>query len=92
MVKHIKKIFANKQGVKILEKIMDKQNLLKELGLQIKFERLKRNLTQEEMAERIKISRNAISLIENGKINPTFLVLYAISKEFGVDILKFIEK
>ena len=52
---------------------MEEKNRLKNLGINVKSERLRRNISQEKLAELTNISRNSISLIETGKINPTIL-------------------
>ena len=59
---------------------------LKNLGLNIKSERIRKNLSQEELAEICDISRNSISLIETGKINPTILKIVDIAKALNIDI------
>ena len=65
---------------------MSNNKRLKNLGINIKSERLRRNLSQEELAEKCEISRNSVSLIETGKINPTILRVLDIAKALGVDI------
>ena len=53
---------------------------LKNLGINIKSERLRKNISQEKLAELTNISRNSVSLIETGKINPTILKVVDIAK------------
>ena len=65
---------------------MSEKNRLKNLGINIKSERLRKNLTQEKLAELTNISRNSVSLIETGKINPTILKLVDIAKVLEIDI------
>lgn len=59
---------------------------LKNIGINVKSERLRKGLSQEELAEKCEISRNSISLIETGKINPTILRVIDIAKVLGVDV------
>ena len=59
---------------------------LKNLGINIKSERLRKNISQEELAEKTNISRNLVSLIETGKINPTILKVIDIANVLGVDV------
>ena len=66
--------------------IMQINKRLKNLGLNIKSERIRKNLSQEELAEKCDVSRNSISLIETGKINPTILKIVDIAKALNVDI------
>ena len=59
---------------------------LKNLGINIKSERLRKNISQERLAELTNISRNSVSLIETGKINPTVLKVVDIARVLGTDI------
>ncbi len=75
------------KGNIIQENISMKENKrLKNLGINIKGERLRRNISQEKLAELTNISRNSVSLIETGKINPTILKVVDIANALGVDI------
>ena len=55
------------------------------LGKKIKKERQKRGITQEQLAEKIDISTNFMSLIENGR-NMSVETLVKIAKVFGVSV------
>ena len=46
---------------------MNDENLLKIFGMNIKFERLKRKLSQEKVAEALEVSAVYISNVESGK-------------------------
>ena len=59
---------------------------LKNLGIKIKSERLRKNISQEKLAELTNISRNSVSLIETGKINPTVLKVLDIASVLGTDL------
>ena len=59
--------------------VMEDKNRLRNLGINIKSERLRRDISQEKLAELTNISRNSISLIETGKINPTILKVIDIA-------------
>jgi len=59
---------------------------LKNLGINIKSERLRKNISQERLAELTNISRNSVSLIETGKINPTILKVLDIASVLGTDL------
>ncbi|MBO7637361.1 MAG: helix-turn-helix transcriptional regulator, partial [Treponema sp.] len=58
---------------------MEVKDILKNL-------REKNNLTQEEMAERINITRQAVSRWENGETQPNPDMLKVLSREFNVSI------
>lgn len=55
-----------------------------QLGRQILIHRKKRGITQGELASRAGISRNYVSIIENGKGNVSVKVLYALAAELGL--------
>ena len=59
---------------------------LKNLGVNIRNERLRKNISQERLAELTNISRNSVSLIETGKINPTVLKVIDIARVLGTDV------
>ncbi|MBR1907406.1 helix-turn-helix transcriptional regulator [bacterium] len=56
------------------------------LGLNIKAERSRKELTQEKLAELIGMTQNSIYLIEKGKQIPNAINLYLIAKVLGIDI------
>lgn len=66
--------------------IMSEKIRLKNLGINIKSERLRKNISQERLAELTNISRNSVSLIETGKINPTILKVIDIARVLDLDI------
>lgn len=59
------------------------------IGRQIKYLRLEHNLTQDELAFQIKISRDHLSNIENGKHPINIKNLYKFAKYFNVDMKFF---
>ncbi|HIQ89842.1 TPA: helix-turn-helix transcriptional regulator [Candidatus Galligastranaerophilus faecipullorum] len=65
-------------------------NLLKKIGIKLKFERMKKGFSQEELAEAAKISSNLVSLIERGKSNPTVETIAALSKALDISIEELI--
>ncbi len=65
---------------------MNMKERLKNIGISIKSERLRRGMSQEELAERCDISRNSVSLIETGKINPTIIRVIDIADALGISI------
>ena len=58
---------------------MEVQEILKKL-------REKNNLTQEEMANRVNVTRQAVSRWENGETQPNPEMLKVLSREFDVSI------
>ena len=59
---------------------------IKILGFTIKIERLRRKLSQSQLAEMANVHNDTIQKIENGKQTPSALVLYDIAKALDVTI------
>ena len=45
-----------------------------------------RDITQDEFAKSMKVSRQTISSLENGRYNPSILLAYKIAKYFDMTI------
>ncbi len=58
----------------------------KTLGLNIKAERNRKNLTQFQLAELVGSSESTISLIERGLQTPSIFLVYNIAKVLLIDI------
>ena len=65
---------------------MEKTIKLQTIGNQIRKLRIERQMTQVELAEKSKVNRNYIGLLERGKVNPTFLTLDSITQALGKSI------
>lgn len=65
---------------------MKKNEILLKFGNKIRFERVKRNLSQEALAELAGLSMTAISLLETGKSNIKFLSLHKIIKALDLEL------
>lgn len=63
---------------------------LKMLGTNIQSKRKARNLNQEELAFRVGISRNYMSMIENGKKEVSITFLVEIAKNLGCTVNDFL--
>jgi len=44
------------------------------------------NMTQEELAERLEVSRQTIGSLESGRYNPSIVLAFKIAKLFGLAI------
>lgn len=53
--------------------------------LKVKFERLKKGLSQEELAFQAGVNKNTIWKIETGKVSPTVETLAKIAEALGID-------
>jgi transcriptional regulator with XRE-family HTH domain len=64
---------------------------LKDLGTKIKHLRIDKDLNQEQLAEKVNMSREHISCLECGKYSIQISNLYKIADFFEVDIKYFFE-
>jgi putative transcriptional regulator len=54
---------------------------------QIKELRIQKDLTQKELADKLKVSQQTISAIENGRMDPSLKLVTAIAGVLGVAML-----
>lgn len=59
------------------------------LGLNIKAERVRKNITQEQFAEKIDVSVSHISKIEQGLTSPSAIVLFKMAKILNTNMEDF---
>ena len=62
-----------------------------ELGNQIKVQRAIKNITQEELAARIGVTRKTINTIENGKFVPSTILAIRMARFFGIKVEELFE-
>ena len=65
---------------------MDKKTLLKRFGKNVKIERIKKDLTQEQLAEIMGVSQNYVANIECGKANMSLGKILELANFMCVDI------
>lgn len=71
---------------------MDKKALLKKFGKNVKIERIKKDLTQEQLAEILGVNTNYLACIECGRQNMSLGKILELANGLGVNIqclLKF---
>lgn len=61
------------------------------LGRNIKAERIRKDITQEEFAEMIDMSLSYVSKLEQGLTSPTAIALFKMSKTLKIPMEKFFE-
>ncbi len=61
------------------------KRMLKEMGLQIKLARLRRNYTSQEMADRTGLTRGTVSKIEAGEESVSFGNYFRVLIALGLD-------
>ena len=69
---------------------MDKVNLLKKFGKNVKIERIKKDLTQEQFAEIMGVSQNYIANIECGKANMSLAKVLELANFLNIEIEKLL--
>lgn len=69
----------------------DAGNVTNQIGKKIRVARINRKLKQYELAERINVSANYISLIESGKKKPSLRTLHNIANTLEVSISSLLE-
>jgi len=67
---------------------MRNETLLK-LGQKIRYERMKKNLSQEDLADLVGLSKQSISALETGTSNVKFTNLYNIAKTLDLNLGDF---
>ncbi len=65
---------------------MDKKELLKRFGKNVKIERIKKDLTQEQLAEKMDVSQNYIACIETGKQNMSLGKVLELANHLNTNI------
>ncbi len=70
---------------------MDKTDLLKRFGKNVKIERIKKDLTQEQLAEIMNKSQNYVACIENGKQNMSLGKILELSKSLQTNIKNLLD-
>ena len=65
--------------------------ILEKLGTQLRFLRKERDLTQEQLAEKIGVHPTYIGKIERGKSNLSTIMLFKLSRALGTKLPKVFE-
>ena len=63
----------------------DYNSLSKKIGKKIKLERIKRDISQENLALDAGLYRNTVWKIESGRVSPTIDSLEKIAKALGIE-------
>lgn len=61
------------------------------LGEKIQLLRKNNNMSQEQLAQALKINRNCLSRIETGKSEPSISVIKSLTKVFDVDVFTLLD-
>lgn len=68
-----------------------KNDIKYKLGRNIKAERIRKDITQEEFAEMIDMSLSYVSKLEQGLTSPTAIALFKMAKILCIPMEKFFE-
>lgn len=66
--------------------------ILKRIGIKLQAARRLKGLTQEQIANKVGITRNYYSQIERGERNPTTTVIVSIIEALGVELTDILGK
>lgn len=70
---------------------MNESDTLKKIAFNIKVERMRKNLTQFQLAEMIEVHEKYIGKIESGKQNLTIKTLIKLANALGVSLTKLVD-
>ena len=54
--------------------------------------RAEKNWSQAELADRVRVSRNSINAIENGRFDPSLPLAFRIADNFGLTVEEVFDK
>jgi len=64
----------------------NKKLLLKSIGKNLKYQRVKEGLTQEKLGAAAGVNCKYIGEIERGEKNPTAVILYKLTRSLGISV------
>lgn len=64
-------------------------NILRVVGLNLRNARLRKDLSQEALANEAGVAMNYVSGIERGVQNPTVMVLFRLAEVLGIGVSQF---
>ena len=70
---------------------MDKEILVKKVGLKIREIREKQNLSMMDLADKLDIEYNNLIRIEKGRTNPTLGTLFKICRALNVKLIDIVD-
>ena len=70
---------------------MEKEEIIKRIAENIRLQRYRKNITQEELAEKAEISTKYMNLIENRKANPSITVLVRLCEILDLEFSKLLK-
>ena len=81
-------VAANKaRGRKVFEEVEERRRDFADVVIALKEAREARGLSLQDLCDRTGITRASLSLLENGKGNPTMSTLKRVAEAIGVELL-----
>jgi transcriptional regulator with XRE-family HTH domain len=72
--------------------MLEKNDLYRVIGEQIKTKRLSNSLKQEDLATRVRLTRSSIAQIEAGKQAPSIFLLYQLCDSLKISVFDILPK
>ena len=79
------------QTIIIVMKHKSRSEFSKKLSLKIQMERIKRKISQEQLALAADLNRNTIGKLERGEVSPSIDTLERIANVFGIEFSELID-
>ncbi len=70
---------------------MNKTELLKRFGKNVKIERIKKDMTQEQLAEKLEVSRTYLASVECGNENMSLGKILEVAQVLNINIEKLLK-
>jgi len=70
---------------------MDDKEYLKRLGIKIKILRNLKNMSQDDIADKLFIDKSYYGKVERGLTNPTIIYLRNLAKIFEIDLSELVD-
>ena len=71
--------------------MVEKQDILNKIGANLKEFRNSKRMSTQELADITNISKSTVVRIENGKLNPTFLMLHRICSSLSISVAELVK-
>lgn len=70
---------------------MDEKEIISRISENIRLQRYRKHITQENLAEQVNISTKYMNLIENKKANPTITIIVKICEVLNLSLEKLLK-
>lgn len=70
---------------------MERKIILKNFGKNVKIARIRQDLTQENLAERMNVSQNYVASIEGGRANMSLVKICELASILNIEVTSLLE-